>query len=673
MNVASLEPFDARALVRLGRVNAVAASPCGAWAAVAVERLDDDGARYACDLWRVSLTDDAPPRQLTLGDSRDRSPRFRPDGALGFLSDRPIPGATAADPGDKRTQVWLLPAGCGEPRPLTDEPLGVADFRFASAGDRLVVLADALPSVPLDEQRAVAADRKKHGPSALYYRAMPVRFWDHWIADAEPHLVAFDGEGRGRRDLTPAPEGALRDTTWDLDPSGQVVAASWGVMNKVDRILDRSLRLIPCDGGAPTTLGAEAGAVHTSPLFSPDGARLAVGYYLRTPVRYGPKTLRSYDLAATPAAARDLTADWDRWPTPWCWTRDGAAVIVTADDHGHHPAFAVDADTGAVTRLGPRDAGGVHSDLVPLPDGARLLGIRHTLLEPPEPCTLDLAAHAPPRILARLSGWPAGAGAAIATVRDVRAAIGDGRTIQAFIVEPAAVQGGETEAFLWIHGGPVSAWSDGWHWRWNPLALVAQGYTVILPNPAGSTGFGGDWIDDVWGNVWGARCYEDLVGLVDVLEYDHEIAPGNTVVMGGSFGGYMTNWIGGNTSRFRLLVSHASVFSMSGLYGATDMPSWWLLMMGDTPYRDPVGFDRYAPSRRVSHWTTPTLITHGDKDYRVPIGESLAMFEALDYHGVLAELVVFPDENHWILKPRNVVAWYEAVLDFVARHWDRAI
>ncbi len=197
--------------------------------------------------------------------------------------------------------------------------------------------------------------------------------------------------------------------------------------------------------------------------------------------------------------------------------------------------------------------------------------------------------------------------------------------------------------------------------------MAGQGYRVVMPNPSGSTGFGIDWVNDIWGNTWGERCYDDLMRLVAHLESEG-VRARDMVVMGGSFGGYMTNWIGTRGDRFRALVTHASLFDMRAFHGVTDFPAWWELMMGGAPWSDPE-FDRYSPSRFVSGWKTPTLILHGEKDYRVPVGEGLALFEALQAHRVPSELVIFPDENHWILKPNNVIAWYETVLGFIDRVW----
>jgi dipeptidyl aminopeptidase/acylaminoacyl peptidase len=236
------------------------------------------------------------------------------------------------------------------------------------------------------------------------------------------------------------------------------------------------------------------------------------------------------------------------------------------------------------------------------------------------------------------------------------------------LVKPKGLQG-KLPTLVWIHGGPIGMDADGWHWRWNPLLAVAQGYVVVLPNPRGSTGFGQAFIQGIWGNVWGDQCYKDLMAVTDAVEQRSDVDAGRVMAMGGSFGGYMTNWIGTQTQRFKCLITHASILTMAQFTGTTDHPAWWYLEMGgEDPYADPARFDRYAPIRYIKQWKTPTLIIHGELDYRCPIGEALNLFEALQYHGVPSELMIFPDENHWILKPRNIVAWYQTVLDFLSRH-----
>ena len=205
--------------------------------------------------------------------------------------------------------------------------------------------------------------------------------------------------------------------------------------------------------------------------------------------------------------------------------------------------------------------------------------------------------------------------------------------MQYFVVKPKNAQG-RLPTLLWIHGGPIGMTADAWHWRWNPMLAVAQGYAVVQPNPRGSTGFGQQFVQGIWGNVWGDQCYKDLMAVTDAVAARTDVDPNRMMAMGGSFGGYMTNWIGTQTQRFKCLITHACVTTMAQFTGTTDHPAWWYLEMGgEDPYADPDAYDRYAPIRHIKQWKTPALIIHGEKDYRCPIGEGLNLFEALQYHG----------------------------------------
>jgi dipeptidyl aminopeptidase/acylaminoacyl peptidase len=223
-------------------------------------------------------------------------------------------------------------------------------------------------------------------------------------------------------------------------------------------------------------------------------------------------------------------------------------------------------------------------------------------------------------------------------------------------------------ALMWIHGGPMSQFADGWHWRWNPLVPAAAGYAMILPNPRGSTGAGQEFIQGICNNEWGGACFRDIMAVLDAVCARDDIDATRVGAMGGSFGGYMANWIGVKSERFRCLMTHAGIYDLEGFTGATDYPSYMYQELGITPYEDRDGFERYSPHRLLANWKTPTLIIHGEKDYRVPIGEALHLFEALCWRGVDAELLVFPDENHWILRPQNIRQWYHVVLEFADKH-----
>lgn len=658
-------PYTIEQHIALKRVSNIAASPDGTWLAVVVQRMDQDGAKYVSDLWKLP-TDGGPAVQLTRGDCKDSAPCLRNDGALGFLSNRKPNEIKPDEEAEKRMQVWLLPRDGGEPQQLTDEPLGVESFKFARKADRMVLFTPVLPDVAPDKQREAAAERAKKGPSARRYARQPVRHWDHWLHEnadmANTHLVVCSAAGTDRVDLTPEVTREFSiEPHLDISDDGGKVLASWSTPG-ADREEDSSILVIDLAAKARTLLGAEKNTSNEHALFSPDGRTIATVRATRSPKIVMRPTLTLIDAAT--GAQRRLATDWDRWPNLESWTDDGKGLLVTADDDGRTPVFSVNAANGKVTRLVAHKAGGAHGNVVALANGS-LACIRSTLLDAPECYVLEPKADATPRALARLSGFSP---AEFATLEFHRTPSTDGVPIHWFLLKPKDAPG-RLPTLLWIHGGPIGMDQDGWHWRWNPLLAVAAGYAVALPNPRGSTGFGQEFIQGIWGNVWGEQCYEDLMAVTDALEKRDDVDAKRIMAMGGSFGGYMTNWIGTQTQRFKCLITHASVFTMAQFTGTTDHPAWWYLEMGgEDPYADQAHFDRYAPIRHIKNWKTPALIIHGELDYRCPINEALNLFEALQYHGVDSEMVIFPDENHWILKPRNIIAWYEHVLGFLRRH-----
>lgn len=656
--------FNATRLTQLGRVNSVVPSPCGTWLAVEMSELNREQSKYVPQIWKVWVDESHEPQRLTRGPSSNKSPQFRRDGSLCFLSNR---NADEEKQASNATyfQVWLLPQAGGEPQPLTDEPLGVLDFRFACTENRMVALALHLPNVEFEEQRSTWDDQQKNGPSALHYKSMPVRFWDHWLKQAIPHLISYNENGKERRDLTPDANEEHRRATWDLSSDGSTAVITSMTPLQEDQLPDQTLLFLDLESGGQRYLGHTPKVILEQPRFSPDGTQVACLRRFRTdePAHY----ISIWVMDVASGTGHEVATQWDRWASSLLWSPDGKSLLVVADDEGDTPVFTVDLDTENVERITSKTAGGSHHSLHWLPNSSSLVGLRHSFFHPPEPFRVEAMPGSEPQLLANLSGFSPEEGRALAQVERWETSSSDGESIQTFLVTPKQGEG-PFPWLLWIHGGPVSQWRDGWHWRWNALVMTSQGIAIAQPNPRGSTGRGHNFIAGIWGNAWGEQCYEDLMHVTQALQQHSSLDTEHVGAMGGSFGGYMTNWLAGHTDMFRCMITHASIVQFSMFHGTTDIPGWFAMSMDSDPYNSIPALEKDSPHRFLSAWTTPTLILHGEKDYRVPISEALYLFTALQRRGVPSELMVFPDENHWIQKPRNIRTWYQTVLDFAQRY-----
>jgi dipeptidyl aminopeptidase/acylaminoacyl peptidase len=590
--------------------------------------------------------------QLTRGKWSDHSPAFGLDGALYFLSNRPA--REGADAGhERRQQVFRLDPRGGDPTCVTDEPLGVGKFAVGRGG--LVVLAARHPGVALDKQRAHAAELAEHGPTSLRYSAMPVRYWDHWLPETANHIILYH-DGASPEDLTPdAAPLDYSSASLTLNADASKLATVRVEMTHADRIPSSVVEVFDLLTGASTRYAhPEPRGDYEGPIFSPDSSRLALVATVRQDGACGARQLGLLNL--DDASLRLLAEDVDLWLHPECFTSDGAEIIATADDRAAAPIFAVSVADGALRRVSEAGPVGHHSALKPLVgEPARVVGLHSSLLDAPGVfvCSLDTGSRSE-RLELEAARCPVDR--ASVSVESIEAPTTDGKLCQAFVLKPAGHDGPLPTVF-WVHGGPIHAWSDAWQWRWNPLTAVERGYMVVLPNPRGSTGFGQQWVEGIWGNVWGGQCFEDVMAVVDHVSGPGDSDGARLALMGGSFGGYMTNWVGTQTGeRFRCLITHAGVTSFNSFHGTTDLPAYWQLM------------ERYSPIRYIERWRAPTLVIHGARDYRVDVGEALLLFEALQSNGVKSELLVFPDENHWILRPKNIIAWYEGVYEFLGRH-----
>jgi dipeptidyl aminopeptidase/acylaminoacyl peptidase len=307
---------------------------------------------------------------------------------------------------------------------------------------------------------------------------------------------------------------------------------------------------------------------------------------------------------------------------------------------------------------------GAYTDLNPAVDGRYLYALRSAVDTPPTPVRIDLDA-GPSAVPAVLDG-PGSPVTVPGRLTEIEVAADDGHPIRAWLVLPEAASAEHpAPLLLWVHGGPMSSW-NAWAWRWNPWLMAARGYAVLLPDPALSTGYGQEFIARGY-HDWGARPCADIMAVTESAAARPDIDADRVAMMGGSYGGYMANWMAGHTDRFKAIVSHAGLWVLDQMFGTTDHPMFWRPQFGD-PLTQPAMYETNSPHRHIEKIRTPMLVIHGNKDYRVPVGEALRLWWDLSRHGVQAKFLYFPDENHWILSPGNARIWYETVFAFLAEH-----
>ncbi|RKT53380.1 S9 family peptidase [Saccharothrix australiensis] len=654
---------DLSAYAALPRLGSLALSPDGTRLVTVVAELTPDGKAWQGALWEVDPAGVRPARRLTRAAKGESNPVFTPDGSLLFLSARPDQAAKP-DEGKKkdRTALWVLPP-VGEARELCRPTRGVERVAVARDAGTLLLTAGAHPTAEFGEaDEALRKAREDAGVTAILYESYPTRYWDVDLGPTYPRLLtgSFDPDAErldatGLVDLTP--EAATRlddpavispDGRWVVHTERVDVSAAYGPRVR--------LRVAAADGSSSRVLADAEGHSFTQVAFLPDSSGvIAIRSFDSTPSLPWRNALVRISLDG---AITELAPDFAEEAEHPVVSPDGAAVYFTSSYRGHQPIWRLDLASGELIKL---TATGAYTDVQVGRD--HVYALRNAVDQPAQPVRLALAepdqeavALPAPGVVESLPG----------TLTEIETVVADGRTVRAWLVLPTGCSADQpAPLLLWVHGGPVMSWS-GWSWRWNPWLMAARGYAVLMPDPALSTGYGPEFIREGWGS-WGAKPYTDLMAITDVAVRRDDIDDSRTAAMGGSFGGYMANWIATRTDRFKAIVTHASLWHLDAFTGTTDDSYYWIREMGD-PLRQREQLSANSPHLGVADIKTPMLVIHGDKDYRVPISEGQRLYFDLVRHGVPAKFLYFPTENHWILTPGNAKVWYETIYAFLAEH-----
>lgn len=650
---AAAPPFTATELMKLKRLTDPQLSPDGTRVAYVLTEIDLAGGVRNAELWLAPVAG-GEPRRLTSNPASDTRPRFSPDGrTLGFLSTR-----------DGSSQVWQLELGGGEAKKLSSLATGVEAFEWLG-GFRLALVSEVFPACGADDAcNAKALGEAGKSSTARAYDELLYRHWDTWDDGRRSHVLALTLGTGALVDLTPggddAPPFNLGGEDWGVAPDGQEVCVAKKDAKGEAWHTNAELYVVPAAGG-PLKLVSDSPGYDSGCRYSPDGRWLAYRSMPRAGYEADRYRLVVYD--RTSGARRTLTESFDRSVDVAVFSADSKTIFFTAEDGGMSPVFSVPAAGGAVTTVlaGP----GTIGDLGVARDGRTLVATHATLTHPAEVVRFGVDGKGLARVTRvndeLLKGFALGPGESVSYTGAA------GKSVQAWVVRPPGFDAAKTYPLLVIvHGGPQSVFPDGWSFRWNAQVFASAGYVVFMPNPRGSTGWGQEFVDDI-NRDWGGKVYEDVTKGTDFALTLPGVDKTRVAAAGASYGGFMINWLAGHTDRYRALVTHSGVFDLVSMYFSTEelwFPEW---EFGGPYWGQPESYARHNPRDHVKNFKTPTLVVHGERDYRVPLEQGLSMFTALKRQGVPARLVTFPDEGHWILKPQNSVRWYTEVVGWLDR------
>jgi dipeptidyl aminopeptidase/acylaminoacyl peptidase len=646
---AQRQTFDVQTMLSLSRISEPALSPNGKQVAFTVQTVDVEKNIKPKQIYVVPVAGGSPV-QLTRDGNDNERPRWSADSELiYFISDRS--GAS---------QIWVMDNVGGHARQVTRLSTEASGLLVSPDGKKLVFESSVYPECGADDacnKDKIDAEAKSK-VKARIYTSLLYRHWTAYETKRRQHLLVVDADGSHPKDLTPGPHdvppfslGGPDDYT--ISPDSIEVAFTMNVDPEPATSTNSDIYTVPIAGGEIRKITIGLGA-DNSPLYSPDGKLLA----FRSQVRAGYESDRWRLIVLDRATGKvsNLTEALDRWVGSMMWLPDSERLVFTSEDRGRTGLQMIAVSGGG---LRPIISGASTLDDVQFsPDGETIIYTQQSGSKPVE-------------IFKATAG--SGTGVALTHFNDMAIQNSTVRPleemkvddIQSFILKPPDFSPVKKYPVLFlIHGGPQGAWGETWSYRWNPQVFASAGYLVVMPNPRGSTGYGQKFIDDINGD-WGGKVYDDIMTVADHVAALPYVDADRMAAAGGSFGGYMIDWILGHTTRFKALISHSGVYDLRSMAGETEelwFPQWEFKGM---PWDNPDMYARWSPSFFANNFKTPTLVLHGELDYRVPVGQGMQLFTALQLQKVPSKIVLFPDEGHWISKPQNSVLWYGQFLEWV--------
>ncbi len=655
----SAQTFTFNDLMKIRRVGDPQLSPDGKTVAFTIGDVDKAANKTLTQIYTVSI-DGSNLKQITKGEKSNSSPRWSPDGKkLAFTTGG---------------QIWTMDADGGDKKQITKISSGAGGIVWSPDGKWIAFGSDVYPECK-DDKCNEAEDARVEGGKvkAIVTERLLYRHWVEWRDRKRSHVFVVSSIGGIAADFTPGdfdapPYAAATGADYAFSPDSKEIAYLRNP-DKIEAISTNSDVYVASlyDKNVKNITSTNKG-YDVSPVYTPDGKYILFRSQAREGFESDRWRIMRYNRQT--GETKELTVGFDQYADEMTLSPDGKTIYFTGNTRGKEPIYCVPVEPNFTQKVGTfvkqiRNDG-FFGNLTMTPDGKNFVGVSSSLTSPAEIYRVSADSGE----MTNLS--KANRNLELAKAEDIEWKGALNAKVHGFIVKPANFDAKKKYPLLvLIHGGPQGAWSDNWGYRWNPQMFANQGYVVFCPNPRGSTGYGQKFVDDVSGD-WGGKPFVDIMnGTAEVTKLPY-VDKERIGAAGASYGGYMVDWIlGHNTDprfKFKALVSHAGVYNLESMAGATEelwFVNWEFKGM---PWQNKVNYDKWSPNKFAANFKTPTLVTAGELDYRVPVDQDLQLFTALQLNGTPSKLVIIPDEGHWILKPQNSEFWYGQVFDWLGKY-----
>ncbi len=657
------QTFTFDQMLKMRRVGDPQLSPDGKMIAFTIGDVDKAANKTLTQIYTMSV-DGGNLKQITKETKSSSSPRWSPDGKkLAFTTGG---------------QVWTMDTDGGDKKQITKISSGAGNPVWSPNGDWIAFNSEVYPNCKDDACNAAEDEKNENSKvKAIVTERLLYRHWTEWRDKKRTHVFIISSKGGIATDLTSGdfdspPYAASTGVDYAFSPDSKEIAYLRNP-DKIEAISTNSdIYIMPFgnlgDGASVKNISITNKGYDASPVYTPDGKYILYRSQATEGFEADRWRIMRYDRKS--GETKELTIGFDEQADDMTLSPDGKTIYFTANTRGRNPIYSVPLEPNFMLKIATHVKqirnDGFFGNLSILPDGNNFIGVSSSMSAPADIYKIPMSG-----ATTNLTKANAATNLMKAEERDWTG--GMGAKVHGFLLKPSNFDASKKYPLIvLIHGGPQGAWNDSWGYRWNPQMYANAGYIVFMPNPRGSTGYGQKFVNEISGD-WGGKVVDDITnGIAEVLKKNSFIDKNRIGAAGASYGGYMVDWLlGHNTDtrfKFKAFVSHAGVYNLESMAGTTEELWFVNYEFKGMPWQNKVNYEKWSPHKFAANFKTPTLVTQGEIDYRVPVDQSLQLFTALQLNGTDSKLIVFPDEGHWILKPQNSEFFYKNVLDWFAKY-----